>query len=125
MRLMVRAIVLAGALLSGCASKLPTPPDIELYNHRAEFQRALCTNVKTGKPCPSVPMEETHKWYMLKPTHMEALQNYIDTLIRELERKMIGYADSMDGRSKLVIGPEDLRLMAKRLREVRRKLTLP
>ena len=133
--------MLAGSLvvaLSGCQTGLPKAPDIDLYVHSAASGKALCTDTGTGAGCPSVRMADTDRWYMLTPAGFEALQNYIDALIRAIESKAVnfeggeaaiffaansyeeGLSDVLASRAQLAISLAELRKASAHLRWLRR-----
>lgn len=93
------ALAVISVATSGCASGLPPPPDIDLYSHHQKAGLALCTRVIDDKPCDSVDIKDTDKWYMLTPGKRgwEGLSNYIDELIRRLEaRPLAGKPKSVE-----------------------------
>ena len=83
-------------------------------------------------------MEDTDKWYMLRPEGFEALQNYIDALIRALESKAVdfeggeaaiffaansyeeGLRDVLASRAQIAISLAELRKASAHLRWLRR-----
>ena len=77
MRLLL--ILTAAISLSGCAG-IPKPPEGNLYLHFGQF--ALCSDMATGLVCDTLPIERTQNFIMLEPETWEALNNYIDELVR-------------------------------------------
>lgn len=74
------ATYIAVISLIGCAG-LPKPPEGNLYLHFGN--EALCSEMKIGGgACPPLPIEKTQNFIMLEPQTWEALNNYIDELIR-------------------------------------------
>lgn len=76
-------------MLSGCqtlGNQKPPPPKGELCSHNKPAAKANCTSLDNGQAVPSVPIEKTDKWIMFSPATWESIQNYIDALIRALER---------------------------------------
>lgn len=104
-------MLVASSILSGCASGLPKPPSIELYMHHQPSGIVFCS--RDGKTCPSVRIEQTNKWYMLKPSAWRDLNNYIDELIRRLEAK------NFDGSSGVSVTANDLRRLKAHLQKIR------
>lgn len=84
-KMLLKKLVIASGVASllGCASGLPKPPDINLYIHNQPKAVALCTKTAGGS-CSALPISQTHKFYMVSPPAWEAMQNYIDALIRQI-----------------------------------------
>lgn len=115
--------------LEGCNGSLPPVPDINLYNHHQKAAIALCSKVKDNSRCDSVDIKDTDKWYMLTPSGLEALQNYIDELIRKLEADLLEMEGLLDDtsfqRAQIVIRAQDLRKTRDKLRQLKRSFRLP
>ena len=94
MPLMKPLLILVAAIVLSSCSTLPPPPDINLYMHHARSGIVFCSRVRDGKPCGSVMIAETHKWFMLTPSGWRDLNNYIDDLIRRLESRHLSGNDS-------------------------------
>lgn len=70
-------------VLASCSTSAPKPPEIELYLHNGPRGVAICSNSNTGK-CPAVSIDQTDRWFMLKPQDFKEIQDYIDLLVCKL-----------------------------------------
>ena len=84
----IRAIttILLFLFASGCGtgSGVPQPPTIHLYLHFAEREIALCSRTD-GASCPAKPIDQTDRFFMLKPDDWQALNDYISLLILQIQ----------------------------------------
>lgn len=77
--------VLPLILLScGTSPTVPPAPTINLYLHFAKDRVALCSRTDET-PCDALPIWETNNFIMLSPRDWQAVNDYIDILILNIE----------------------------------------
>jgi hypothetical protein len=78
-------IVLPLILLScGTSQTVPPAPTINLYLHFAKDRIALCARTD-GTSCEALPIWETNNFIMLSPRDWQAVNDYIDLLILQIQ----------------------------------------
>lgn len=86
MQLTVLLVILVGSL-SGCGHKMPKSPQGQLLIHNQPKGIAVCSDIQNAQKCPPVAIENTHRYVMFSPQTWQAIQNYIDALIRKIKEQ--------------------------------------
>lgn len=92
-------------LTSGCSKHLPTPPVGELYLHDEPKQMALCSKLGSKEVCPALPIAQTDKYFLLSPSTLSNVLNYIDELVYEIKKPQ-----SVEMKAEAIQGLEALKL---------------
>jgi hypothetical protein len=69
-----------GAASSGCVSKAPRPPALDIYIHDSANSVAYGKNSE-GAVLEPISIKETDNWFMFSPRSWESVQNYVDLLV--------------------------------------------
>lgn len=85
-RRLCATLLLSLGVIPSCATVgAPPPPTLSLYIHSAQSGRALCVRVPSAEDCPALKVSDTNKFYMMSPGDWQAMQNYIDNLVRAIQ----------------------------------------
>jgi hypothetical protein len=101
-------------LVVGCSSKAPKPPVVDFGMHDVSTGIMLCAR-SNGAGCPSKPMSQTDGYIMFSPQDYQKVQNYIDTLICQVDG---GCGGTMQIQSSDLDPVEEARLFSQRMKKV-------
>lgn len=119
-KMLLTALLIAGAVgSSGCGTKAPKPPPIDLYIHdvNADLARGATS---AGVRLEPVAMALTGGWFMLPPEEFEKVMNYLDLLVCKLDGGCKS-ADSAELQS-VSVRAEDLREFKRKVLSIRKML---
>jgi hypothetical protein len=75
-------------LSCGTSQTVPPAPTINIYLHFAKEKVALCSRTD-GTTCEALPIWETNNFIMLSPRDWQAVNDYIDLLILQIENPKV------------------------------------
>jgi hypothetical protein len=75
-------------LSCGTSQTVPPAPTINIYLHFAKDRVALCSRTD-GTACEALPIWETNNFIMLSPRDWQAVNDYIDLLILQIENPKV------------------------------------
>lgn len=96
--------------------------------HDAAAGLVFRSDLRTGSTLPTLDIRNTDNWIMFPPKTWENVSNYIDELIRRLERKGFTGDDELFvvvGNESVKIKLSDIKKFRDHLRRVKRKITPP
>lgn len=110
-------MLLIVGVATSCVSRAPKPPVVEFYLNDVPAGVAYCSS-SNGVMCAPVRLSDTDGWYSLKPEGVQAIQDYVDTLVCIID----GGCQSQQEYGIESASKKDLRAYAERFKDLRDNL---